>query len=55
VKFVGQGHRSKFKITGGNVPFSAESESELGKICSGDVGEKQTWIRNCKYVTPAAK
>jgi len=24
VRFIGQCHRSKFKVTGGNVPFSAE-------------------------------
>jgi len=31
VKFTDQGHRLKFKVTGENCSFSAESENELGK------------------------
>jgi len=31
-----------------NVPFSAESESELGKTSSGIVAEKQTSFGNYK-------
>jgi len=36
---IGQGHRPKFKVTGGNCPLSAESESELGKLVP-EVGKK---------------
>jgi len=34
VKFVGQGHRSKFTVTGGKIRFSAEGASEIVKTIS---------------------
>jgi len=43
VEVVGQGHRSNFKVTGGeNVPFPAESKSKIEKTSSSNVVEKQT-------------
>jgi len=44
VKFVyriGQSVRLKFEISGGKCSISAENESEIGKISSGNKQEKQ--------------
>jgi len=38
-----------------DVPFSAESESEIGQTSSGNVAERADLIGNCKQVTSAAQ
>ena len=38
VGFVGQDHRSKFKVTGGNVPFQLKVRVSLGKPATGSAG-----------------
>jgi len=37
VTIVGQGHRSEFKVTGGNVSFSPDN-----------VEDRRTWVGNYK-------
>jgi len=50
------GHWSTLKVTGGKTfVFGWNWKSETGKTRYSNVEKKQTWIGNCKCVTPAAK
>ena len=51
VTYVGRGRRSKFKVTGGQVPFSGKSENAIGKSSSVSVAENQFLIGRCRQVT----
>ena len=49
VKSVGQGRRTKSKVTGDKCSFPAESKkSEIGKTNSSNVAEKRIRIGNSK-------